>query len=352
MLTDEYHVVQLCAWSLKLSTRYSEDKFSSIVGEYRQSQGPTNVVHDKWSRLIFSIIRPGRIPKQIETLENLWEPWRIPCRLRSYGLTLIEVWDPLALHPHPQFIYVVGQREEFRSSDTFFNVAMIRSLFLLSSINSTTHSDLLTDQSKRFVGESIVLSFRLFIDRAAMLMKISSTFARWSDLLAQLLSLSKDQSRCWYWFLNDDCKNQWRRRRRWAKENSKNSFSYSRWSVSDSLWRFAHGCRRVKRGFGSTDGISIHWTSEDYNSVSLSETEKCHFYSERYREDLHALSQILRRKIHPINFMFLLDSRISIHSFLYFSTIKKEHSSSLTRKNHFLLPRHIRERNQSLWGQR
>ena len=51
---------------------------------------------------------------------------------------------------------------------------------------------------------------------------------------------------------------------------------------------------------------SLHQSPDDYNSVFVSENETFPFYSERYWGDLHALSQTLRRKIHPVNFMFRL----------------------------------------------
>ena len=75
--------------------------FSWTYADYRQSQGRRNLVPNQWSCLITCMIRSGRIPKQSKTLGNVWEPLRIACRLRLYGLTLIEVCNPLVLTPSP-----------------------------------------------------------------------------------------------------------------------------------------------------------------------------------------------------------------------------------------------------------
>ena len=47
-----------------------------------------------------------------------------------------------------------------------------------------------------------------------------------------------------------------------------------------------------------------------HNNLFLSGDETFRFYSERSREDLHALSQTRRRKIQPVNFMFQLEFAI------------------------------------------
>ena len=50
----------------------------------------------------------------------------------------------LCLRPLPLFIGIVDDRDKFRSEDTFFNGVKTHWFFVLSSINSTTHSDLFT----------------------------------------------------------------------------------------------------------------------------------------------------------------------------------------------------------------
>lgn len=126
----------------------------------------------------------------------------------------------------------------------------------------------------------------------------------------------------------------------------------SRWGVFDSLRGFLHWCRRVRRGVCLTGGISRHRWSEDYTSVFLSENETCDFYSERYGEDRHALSQILRRKTLPVNFMFLLGfpNPNSFISFFFYG----KNSTAVHRSETSILqfPRHFRERNQSFSAHR
>ena len=84
------------------------------------------------------------------------------------------------------------------------------------------------------------------------------------------------------------------------------------------------------------------------NNVFLSGNETFCFYSERSREDLHALSQTRRRKIHPVNFMFLLGFAIPNSVMSLFSTINRNIVVHWQEEGIWSFLRSFRERNQSL----
>ena len=104
----------------------------------------------------------------------------------------------------------------------------------------------------------------------------------------------------------------------------------------------------MKRGFYSTVGISFHRSSEDFTSVFLSKNETFRFYSERYREDLHTLSQILRGQIQPVSFMFRLGFAIFSSVMSLFSTMNRNIVVHWQEEGVLSFPRPFRERNRSL----